>query len=98
MRVADELMEKIEGCGYLRTVWAVKGKSKRPKGVMSEGLASISELIKMAEEILQSGTIHSSSLAMIIISLKAASADNTDSGSVNGIYAINDASRLRIMG
>jgi hypothetical protein len=98
LRVDDELMEKIETCGYFRNVWAVKSSSEKPMGSSAAGLASISELIKIAEEILQSGTIHASSLAMVIVSLKAASADRTDDHSIKGGNAINGVGSIRVMG
>jgi hypothetical protein len=71
-QIDEELLAKIENCGFGRSVWAVEKKPGQPAGNMAQAGDDNTEILKMAQEILHSGSIHATSLAMNIVSLKAA--------------------------
>lgn len=83
-RIDTEMVKIIEAHGYLMHRWMVEKKSVRPMKSMVTGLGTNAELVRMVEEILHSGTIHATSLAMNIISMKAALDANHAGGPVKG--------------
>jgi hypothetical protein len=88
-QIDEGLLEKIEACGFGRSAWVVEKKPGRPEGNMALESGDNAELMKMAREILHSGTIHATSLAMNIVSLKAALSGNPAGDSVERASAID---------
>lgn len=87
-QIDEGLLEKIEACGFGRSDWVVEKKPGRPEGNMPGESGDNAELMKMAREILHSGTIHATSLAMNIVSLKAALSGNPAGDSVGRESAV----------
>lgn len=86
-QINNELIQCVEQFGFKKDEWMVRRESKKtmPAG---NGDLNISQLLKITEEVLRSNTIHSTSLAMNIISLKML-AEKAASAPVLGARAIN---------
>lgn len=87
-QIDGELICAAESCGYPQKDWLVVNPPQNAISKMEDDELNMSRLLKIAEEVLQSNTIHSTSLAMNIISLKAMS-DNQSSAHVRGGRAIS---------
>lgn len=86
-RIENELIQRIEDCGYKRHGWLVERKAGNAAPANGNGDLSISELLKITEEVLRSDTIHSMSLSLNILSLKVL-ADQSVSAPVMGTKAV----------
>jgi hypothetical protein len=87
-RIDGELILAVEKCGYERHKWIVTCTSRRSDPEEASDALNVSQLCKIAEEVLRSNTIHATSLAMNIISLKTVY-DNDASTKVSGVRAIS---------
>ena len=87
-QIDKELIRAVENCGYERHKWVVRRTWKKAEPETDCDELNISRLCKMAEEVLRSNSIHATSLAMNIISLKSVY-DNDASSPVSGARAIS---------
>jgi hypothetical protein len=87
-QIDGELIYAAESSGYPQKDWLVVNLPKNAVSERDDDELNMSRLLKIAEEVLQSNTIHSTSLAMNIISLKAMS-DDQSSAHVRGGRAIS---------
>ncbi len=71
-RIDPHMLHIIETKGFAHRTWAVKRSGPPMPSVGKTHRPTNSELLKMAEAVLQSGTTHATSLAMGIISLSTA--------------------------
>jgi len=92
-QIDRELIAAAENRGYKTDDWLVAIQSEKDIPPTENEEMDTSRLLKIAEEVLQSNTIHSTSLAMSIISLKAIF-DGRDAGPVSGARAVNLPKRI----
>lgn len=87
-RIDRELIAAAENRGYKKEDWLVAIQSGKDMPQAETDEMDTPHLLKIAEEVLRSNTIHSTSLAMNIISMKAIF-DGRDAGPVSGLRAVN---------
>lgn len=87
-QIDSEIIQHIEDCGYRSHEWLIKSESKTSVVTKNSRELNVSQLLKITETVLRSNTIHSASLALNIISMKAF-ADEASSLPVMGGMAIS---------
>jgi transcriptional regulator with XRE-family HTH domain len=86
-RIGRKLIDAVESYGFKKEAWLVAIQAQKDMPATGNHNMDTSRLLKIAEKVLRSNTIHSTSLAMNIISLKAIS-ETQPSASLMGARAI----------
>lgn len=76
-QISNKLIQRVEDFGYKQQDWIVEIKAGNIPQESGNGDLNISQLLKIAEKVLRSNTIHSTSLSLNIISLKMLADQNT---------------------
>lgn len=87
-RINDSLIDAAEHCGFEKQSWIVAPRLEFSEMSPADSEMDVPQLLKMAEKVLRSNTIHATSLAMNIISMKTVS-EFKASGPISGASAIN---------